>query len=191
MRKLKLQVQVSIDGFVGGPAGELDFMEWNWDQALKDYVTNLTAPVDLIVMGKNLAQGFIPYWAKVAADPNDVQVEFGKKMHETEKLVFSNTLKTIPADWPNTKLATAPLKQTIIDLKNKQGGDIIVYGGAQFVRSLLKEGLIDELNLFVNPTAIGNGMMIFSDLEKKAGFKLVEGKPFDCGIVLLKYAPVG
>ena len=67
MRKLKLQVQVSIDSFVGGPAGEMDFMEWNWDQALKDYVTNLTAPVDLIVMGKNLAQGFIPYWAKVAA----------------------------------------------------------------------------------------------------------------------------
>jgi len=189
MRKLKLQMQQSIDGFVGGPKGELDFMEWNWDDSLKDYVNQLHVPVDLIVMGKNLAQGFIPYWEKVASDPKDPQVEFGKKMHETQKLFFSRTLKESPAEWKNTSIARSPVEKEIPELKSRAGGDIIVYGGVQYVSSLLDAGLIDELYLFVNPSAIGRGLSIFSKLEQKMSFKLVEGKVFDCGIVLQIYQP--
>ncbi len=72
-------------------------------------------------------------------------------------------------------------------MKNETGKDIIVYGGATFVSSLIKAELIDELHLFINPTAIGNGMAIFKSLDKKQDFKLIESSGFDCGIVVNKY----
>ncbi len=79
MRKLKLQVQITIDGFIAGPNGEMDCMQWDWDDSLKRYVEALTAPVDCLVLGRKLAEGFIPYWASVAADPTNPDVAAGKK----------------------------------------------------------------------------------------------------------------
>ena len=63
MRKLKLQVQMSIDGYIAGPKGEMDWMVWDWDDELKQYVKAITDPVNCIVLGRKLAQGFIPHWA--------------------------------------------------------------------------------------------------------------------------------
>ena len=71
MRKLKLQVQMSVDGFVAGPNGELDWMVFDWDDELKNYVTEITEPVDTILLGRKMAGGFISHWASVAADPQD------------------------------------------------------------------------------------------------------------------------
>ena len=62
MRKLKLQMQVTVNGFVAGPNGEMDWTSFDWDQALKRYVGNITSDVDCIVLGRKLAEGFIPYW---------------------------------------------------------------------------------------------------------------------------------
>jgi dihydrofolate reductase len=185
MRKVKLQMQVSVNGFVAGPNGEMDWMIWNWDDALKKYVIDLTGPVDCIIMGRKLAQGFIPYWADVAAKPEDPQFLFGKKMHDTHKVVFTKTLdKSI---WENTVLAKGNLADEISDLKKQEGGDIIVYGGANYVSNLIEHGLIDELNLFINPAAVSNGMTIFNS---KTNLKLVKSTAFDCGIVVLKYQPL-
>ncbi|RYD87786.1 MAG: hypothetical protein EOP54_28250, partial [Sphingobacteriales bacterium] len=64
MAKLKLQVQVSIDGFIAGPDGEMDWMQWNWDDKLKEYVGKLTDPVQLILLGRKMSEGFIPHWKK-------------------------------------------------------------------------------------------------------------------------------
>lgn len=71
--------------------------------------------------------------------------------------------------------------------KNKRGGDIIVYGGASFVSALIKHGLIDEFHLFINPTAIGNGMTIFKGLAENQKLKLKIAKQFDCGIAMTCY----
>jgi dihydrofolate reductase len=185
MRKLKLQVQISVDGFIAGPNGEMDWMVWDWDDKLKNYVNELTEPVDCIIMGRNLASGFIPYWENVASNPADPQFAFGKKMTDTHKVVFTKTLDK--SGWNNTVLAKGNLENEINRLKNEAGKDIIVYGGATFVSSLLKAELIDELHLFINPVAIGNGMTIFKSLDKKQDFKLVESSGFDCGIVVNKY----
>ena len=73
---------------------------------------------------------------------------------------------------------------------NQDGGDIIVYGGASFVSSLVQLGLIDEYNLFINPAVIGSGMSIFDGLEDITKMKLLKAKSFDCGIVLLSYEPI-
>ena len=182
MRKLKLQMQLSADGFIAGPNGELDWMNMNWDDASKNYVLKLTEPVDCIVMGRKLAEGFIPYWASAAADPKNADV-FAHKMNDIAKIVFSKTLKT--ADWPNTKLA-ANVEDEITRLKNQAGGDIIVYGGANFAANLIKANLVDELNLFYNPVAIGEGMRLFTE---RTNLQLVSNTVFSCGIVAVQYKP--
>lgn len=185
-RKLKLQVQISVDGFVAGPNGEMDWMTWNWDDELKDYVFKLTSSVDTILLGRKMADGFISHWTNVLASPNNPEFEFAKKMVDYSKVVFTKTLdKSI---WTNTELAKGNLAEEITRLKIGGGKDIIVYGGATFVSSLIKEMLIDELHLFVNPAAIGNGLTIFKQLNQKQNFTLLKSQAFGCGITVLNFA---
>ncbi len=182
MRKLKLQVQLSLDGFVGGTKGELDWMTWNWDDSLKNKVDQLTDSIDTILLGRKMSDGFISYWAQVATDPGNEAYPFAQKMVHTPKYIFSKTLTETA--YPNTSVLGKNLKEDVLALKNKPGKDIIVYGGAEFNTSLIKENLIDDFYLFVNPTAIGKGLSIFSGLK---ALKLISTEHFECGIVLLHY----
>jgi dihydrofolate reductase len=154
MRKLKLQVQITVDGFIAGPIGEMDWMEWNWDDELKRYVADLTEPVDCIVLGRKLAEGFIPHWANVAANSDDPEQAAGKKYTDTQKVVFTKTLNmadTVVKGWKNTVLAKGDLVDEIVQIKEQKGKDNITYGGATFVSALIKHRLIDEFHLFINP----------------------------------------
>ena len=187
MRKLKLQVQVTVDGFIAGPNGEMDFMTWNWDDALKEHVAALTHTVDCIVLGRKLAEGFIPHWAGIAANPGSPEHAAGKRFSDTPKVVFTRTLDR--AVWGNTVLAKGDLVKEITALKHKAGRDIIAYGGATFASALIKSGLIDEFHLFVNPVAIGEGMPIFREVVGKQPLVLMRMTPFACGIVALHYEP--
>jgi dihydrofolate reductase len=184
MKKLKLQVQMSVDGFISGPNGEMDWMVWNWDDALKNYVIALTEPVDCILLGRKLAEGFIPHWSAASEIENEEQV-FALKMSETHKVVFTKTLES--ADWSNTVLAKGNLADEINALKNQDGSDIIVYGGGAFVSSLINAGLIDEYHLFINPVILGSGMSIFQSLSAKQNLVLKQAQGFDCGITVLCY----
>ena len=186
MRKVKLQMQLSIDGFVARPSGELDWMIWDWDDELKNYVGAITDSIDCILLGRKLAEGFIPYWESVAADPDNPEFEAGKIFQETPKIVFSKTLEK--TEWKNTQLTKDDVAEEITYLKKQQGKDIIVYGGASFVNALIRNDIIDEYYFFVNPVAIGKGLSIFTDLEQK--MKLVNAKSFECGIALLCYKPI-
>ena len=96
MRKVKLQMQLSLDGFVAGPNGEMDWMTWNWGDDIKKYVSDLTEPVDTILLGGHMPEGFIGYWKAVAADPADEQHAFGKKMYDTHKVVLQKQLNHLP-----------------------------------------------------------------------------------------------
>jgi dihydrofolate reductase len=183
MRKLKLQVQVTIDGFMGGPNGELDFLTWNWSDDIKAYVGEITDPVDTILLGRKLAEGFIPYWTNGLQQPEPL--EGAKKFVETPKVVFTKTLTSSP--WENTVLAKGDLSEEVIALKKRPGNDMIVYGGGTFVSALISKGLIDEYHFLINPVAIGKGMPLFHQLGDKQELKLVQAKSFDCGIVLLNY----
>ncbi|GAB3318924.1 dihydrofolate reductase family protein [Larkinella ripae] len=187
MRNVKLQVQMTVDGYIGGPNGEMDWLTYPWTKDIEQYVTALTESVDTIVLGRKLAEGFIPYWASVAANPDDPQHSAGRKFTETPKVVFTKTLDQ--SAWDNTVLAKGELADEIRALKNQDGKDIIAYGGATFVSALLQHSLIDELHLFVNPAAIGSGMTIFDTPSGKQNLTLVKATPFDCGIVVLHYRP--
>ncbi|GAB1420702.1 dihydrofolate reductase family protein [Anaerolineales bacterium] len=184
MRKLKLQVQMSIDAYVAGPDGAMDWMVWNWDDALSAYVDDLTDSCDTILLGKNMTEGFINHWSNVPAD--DPEYSFARKMMDYQKVVFSNTLEK--STWPNTTLQKGDYEAAIQSLKQADSSkDIIVYGGANFVASLIKAHLIDELHLFVNPAILGTGLSIFNRITPPRNLKLARSIPFDCGIVLLHY----
>jgi dihydrofolate reductase len=187
MRKLILQVQITLDGFIGGPNGEMDFMTFNWDDELNNYVKALMEPVDAIVLGRKLAEGFIPYWAGVAADEANPQQEAGKAFTNLPKVVFTKMLQQ-PA-WDNTVLAKGDVTEEINILKQQTGGSIIAYGGAAFVSSLIQHNLIDEYHLMVNPVAIGKGLSIFGELSGKLDLSLINTRTFSCGITVLHYRP--
>lgn len=183
MRKLKLQMQLSIDGFVATPKGELDWMIWNWDDQLNHYVTKLTSTVDTILLGRILAEGFIPYWQKALENPETASD--AKAMVEYPKVVFSQTL--VKSVWDNTQIAKGDLVEKITQLKNQKGKDFIAYGGAQFITSLIHENLVDEYHLFINPVVLGEGMTIFKGILSRLNLSLVQSRSFECGIVLLQY----
>jgi len=194
MRKLKLQVQMTVDGFVGGPNGGLDWMSFNWDDKIQKYVNELTDSVDTILLGRKMTDGFISYWTDVVANPADPQYSFAREMVDKPKVVFTKTLDK--SKWENTTIAKGDLAEEITKLKKSSSSsdsgqvkDIIVYGGASFVSSLVKNNLIDEYHLFINPAAIGKGLSIFSTLNDQLNLKLVKSIGFGCGIVLNYYEP--
>jgi len=180
---------MTVDGFVGGPKGEMDWLTVPWSADIEAYVEEIMEPLDTIVLGRKLAQGFIPHWAGVAANPDAPEQAAGKVFTDIHKIVFTKTLDR--SEWPNTVLAKGDLVDEITKLKEQDGKDIIAYGGATFVSGLIKDGLIDEYHLFINPTAIGNGMTIFKELDRKQDLTMVKATAFDCGIVVLHYEPKG
>jgi dihydrofolate reductase len=185
LRKLKLHVNMSIDGCIAGPNGEMDWMVGLQDDKLNKYENELMESIDTILLGRKMTDVFISYWSDVINKPDDPWYALAKKMIEIPKVVFTKTLNK--SKWINTDIATGDLTDEIIKLKSREGKDMVVYGGASFDSSLIKLGLIDEFLLFINPVAIGNGMTIFKDLNQIEKFNLVKSIAFDSGEVLLHY----
>lgn len=195
MRKLKLQIQLSVDGFIAGPQNEMDWMCWNWDNGLKEYTNALHQTVDTLIMGRSFAQGFIPHWQGIAQDPQNPEYAFAQKMVSLRKVLFSKGAgaelsgPSPDQDWAHTEWSKAPLVSGVQALKQETGGDIIAYGGSQFASSLIKDGLVDDYYLFVNPVALGNGLPVFQQLNQYLKLKLESARSFSCGIAVLHYQP--
>lgn len=183
MRKVKLQVQTTVDGYMGGPNGEMDWTTFPWSNDLSAYSSALHAPADCILLGRKLAEGFIPAWA---AGPEGEDQESIDYMNNTPKVVITNTLTD--SAWDNATVAGGDLTEIIDKLKSQPGGDIMTYGGSTLVTSLITAGLIDELHLFVNPNSIGTGLPVFPTGTYQR-LSLVTARPFDCGITVLHYEP--
>jgi len=184
MRKLKLQVQITVDGYMGGPNGEMDWLTGPWSDDLNAYVDALTKTVDCIVLGRRLAEGFIPAWESGPEGEEQKDIDW---MNDTPKVVISDSLAESP--WQNAEVAGGDLAATVNGLKARPGGDLVVYGGSTLVRNLIAEGLVDELYLFVNPVAIGAGLPVFPDLGAGQPLRLVESRAFECGITVLHLEP--
>jgi dihydrofolate reductase len=181
VRKLKLQMHLSIDGYAADKDNNPIYAQTN-DELRIHAIANLE-DVDCIIIGRKTAVDFIPYWASVPANHPDYGI--ARRITEIPKIVFTNTLAN--SKWENTKLAKGEISEKINQLKKQVGKNIMVYGGCGFVSSLIKEELIDEYHLLVCPVALGKGLPIFNDLKSPLELKLVNNKPFDCGIVLLHY----
>jgi dihydrofolate reductase len=185
LRKVKLQMQMTINGYVGGPNGENDWMTWNPDTEFIEFLDYLLDTSDTLLLGRKLADGFIEYWEN-AADKNPAP-PFAKKIAAIRKVVFTKTLDK--SNWDNTTLAKGNLADEIASLKKQIGKDILVIGGAGFVSSLIKDGLIDEYHLIINPTAMGKGMSIFNSLDRIQKFTPIQSKLYPGGKTVLSCKP--
>lgn len=172
MRKLKLQMNILLDN--------------KWDRGMSDFSIDNLKDVDCILHGRKTGEGFIPYWTEVANNPDDAEHQLGKRFAEIPNVIFSNTLTA--SNWNNTTILNGDIAEGIKGLKNKQGKDIIVYGGNSFVTSLIQHDLIEEYYLLIDPAAIGNGQQSFNPIRSDFELKLVNSKPFACGAVLLSYS---
>jgi dihydrofolate reductase len=184
MRKLKLQMQVTADGYVAGPEGQLDWMTFEMDPEILAFINHLTDTSDTILLGRKMAAGFVKYWEHAATQTDSPEYDFAQKMVGLPKVVFSQTVKHV--EGKNVHVENRDLDGAVSQLKSQAGKDIIVYGGATFVASLIEHGLIDEMNLFVNPVAIGSGMQVF---KGKTPLKLGASTAYPCGIVVNSYVP--
>jgi dihydrofolate reductase len=178
MRMLKIQVQASIDGYMAGANDDMSWMTWDWDTELMDYVNEINGSISTILLGRNLAEGFIDHWGKIYRDKENPEYESGKLFYETEKFVFSKSLTA--SRWENTRVVNSDAIQFIDHLKSTEGKDIIAYGGAQFINSLLASHAVDEFHLFINPAALGAGKRIFPITSR---FTITSARLFACGIV--------
>jgi dihydrofolate reductase len=197
MRKLILETQVSIDGFIAEPDGNTNWMIWNWGpdwkwaKDLQKHHTDLTLSADCILISRQMAEeGFIAHWKQASENADSPLFTFAHHVTKTPKVVFSNTLTksvAIPGGWDTAEVVSGNFIEQINQLKSKPGKNILVYGGATLVSSLIKERLIDEFHILVNPVALGNGLSIFKTIEDKQNMILLQSKSFSCGMVLLQY----
>jgi len=185
MRKLKLQMQVTLDGFNStGPNDEQQWVTWDLE-GIRQYVNDLLDTSDTILIGRKLAVDYIPYWQDTFTKPDDPMHDFAIRIVQAKKVVFTKTLgKSV---WDNTTLATGNLTDEVNKLKNQDGKDLIVYGGSSFVSSLIKEQLIDEFHFFVNPIAIGKGVSAFEKLDSWQPLKLKNSITLKSGLIILHY----
>lgn len=187
MRKLKLQMQMTIDGFVAGPNGELD---WMWvvpgrDEATYNKVIELADTCDIILLGSKMTPGFIEYWENVVDNlPDSEEQPLAQRMVNMRKIVFSRTQSDIKGR--NLEVESGDFIAAIKELKNQPGKNLMVYGGASFVSSLISENLIDEYYIFSTPVAIGKGLSIFKDQKI---LRLESSISYKNGKVVNKYLP--
>lgn len=187
MRKLKLQMQVSLDGFNStGPNDEQQWVTWDLD-SVRPHVLALLDSIDTILIGRKLAVDYIPYWQDAVKSSGHPMHDFAIRIVSAQKVVFTKTLEK--SIWENTELAQGGLVEEVNRLKARPGKDIIVYGGSSFAAALAKEGLIDEFNFFINPVALGSGESLFSGLTHWQKLELKHTEVLESGIILLRYEP--
>ena len=182
-------MQISLDGFVAGPNGELDWMVWDWDEVLINYTCQLTDSADTFLMGRATGEGMAVYWPTVPGNPQSKEEDkwMAERLNHFPKIVFSKTVTSI--NWTNVRVAN-DIVEAVHELKKEPGKDIVLYGGAGIVSSFIKENLIDEYHLYVNPVAIGRGKPIFTRVDGKMNLKLINTTVGRTGIIILHYEPV-
>lgn len=189
MRNIIVSMRVTLDGFIAGPHGEMDWMEAFFDEALATYESELQQTVDTTLLGRVTYQGFASYWPQVALDPASPPglIEYAQHLNAMRKLVFSKTLSRV--EWNNSTLVKEIVPEDITRMKHEPGRDMVIYGSASIVRTLTKLGLIDTYQLLVYPVILGSGKPLFQDLLHTVKLSLVSTRTYPSGVVVLSYQP--
>ena len=185
MRKLKLQMHLSLDSYVNMEQHGGKNFKWD-DEVIKFCVDNLEN-VHTILLGRNTAHDFILFWDEVATNGSHPDFALGKRISEIPKVVFSNTVTN--HDWKNTTIIHGNVSDEVIKLKKSEGKNILVYGGASFASSLIQNNLVDEFYFLLNPFCLGKGSTIFERNKDILTFTLMKSMPFPCGTIMLQYKP--
>ena len=185
MRNLIFFMHTSLDGFVAGLNGELDWAKL--DDDLFDFVATMTANADTALYGRVTYEMMQSYWPKAGEQLNATKhdIEHSNWYNKVSKVVLSKTIHETGLN--NTKVIGDQLSVNINKLKQQEGQNILIFGSPGASKSLLNEGLIDEFWLFVNPIILGQGMPLFKDITGTTKLKLAESKIFACGVIALHY----
>ncbi len=175
LRKVILQMYISLDGYVAGPKGEMDWIFSN--EEANDYAPMLLESSDLILIGRGMSKEFMDYW------PND-KSEFGAKINATPKLIFSKTVKE--SQWHDARMISDP-ETEIKKQKALPGKNMILYGGARLAGSFSKLDLIDEYHIMIAPVILGEGLHLFKDVTR-VDLELIKTRKAG-GVVINHYEP--
>ena len=168
MRKLILQLAVSLDGFIEGPNGEFDWCFTDQDYGMIDFFNR----IDAVFFGRK------SYEVAMSIPDN------AGWMPPVKQYIFSNTLKSV--DQP-AELVQGDIISKITSIKEQPGKDIWLFGGASLTKSLLEAKLIDELILAVHPILLGNGKPLFHNINDRIKLNLLNTKAYNTGLVMLSY----
>ena len=181
MRRVILQMGVTLDGYVAGPGGEGDWGLPAEHPDVRAWKVASLRQAGTHIMGRVTYEQMAAYWPAATGD-------YAPFMNDLPKVVFSKTLPT--AEWASSRVARGDLTEEMGALKSESGGDIFAHGGAAFVQALSRLGLIDEYRLVILPVALGKGLPLFKDLTEPLRVDLAEAKSFPDGTVIHVYQPI-
>jgi dihydrofolate reductase len=193
-RKIIAALQVSVDGFIEGPDGEMDWVMEEDEESWK-YMFEMLSHIDTFILGRKMYPGYEQYWLAVLKDPEGIlplsgrvasnnEITFARLADSRRHIVLSSTLDKVA--WKTTQIVRDV--EDIRKMKQQPGKDMYAVGGATLVSSLMNLGLIDELQLLVTPLILGSGMALFKDVRGRQTLKLAGAKPLKSGRVGLKYS---
>lgn len=185
MRKLIYSMSVSLDGFIAGPQGEID---WGApDEQLHRFHNEQVREISAHLLGRRLYETMV-YWETAEENPSasDYELEFARIWKALPKIVFSKTLEKVEG---NARLVRDGLADEVAKLKERPGKDLAV-GGAGLASSCIELGLIDEYRLFVSPVVLGGGTPYFPPLEERIDLELVETRTFGSRVLFVRYRRV-
>jgi dihydrofolate reductase len=185
MRKLIYSMGVSLDGFIAGRGGEID---WSApDEELHRFHNEQTRELGAQLCGRRLYEEMV-YWETADENPSaaEHELEFARTWKRLPKIVFSKTLQTVEG---NARLATDGVAEEVARLREQPGMDLAV-GGAGLAGTCMKLDLIDEYRLFVSPVVLGGGTPFFSALDERINLELVETRTFGARVVYVRYRRV-
>jgi dihydrofolate reductase len=183
MRKLIYSMQVSLDGFIAGRGGEIDWAAP--DEELHRFHNQQTSELGGELLGRRLYEVMV-YWETADRNPSisDFAREFALLWQRLPKVVFSSTLREVEGE--NARLATDDLASEVARLKAEPGADLAV-GGAGLAASCARLDLIDEYRVFVSPVVLGGGTPFFPELDHRLELELLETRTFGSRVVYLRY----
>jgi dihydrofolate reductase len=184
MRKIILSMPITLDGYIEGPHRELDWVIA--DDDLHDFYSDLLEQTDLIMYGRVTYELMVRYWPIARSDPSLPMSmhRYANTINPMKKVVFSTTLKN--AEW-NTQVIHTLIPKEISKLKVQPGGNIALGGGAAIAQAFIQHGLVDELQLLVQPVAIGEGKPLFNGIRDLLKLDFLWSRSFDSGTVALCY----
>jgi dihydrofolate reductase len=185
MRKIISFMHISLDGFVAGPNGEMDWIKV--DAEIFEHVGKRIGTGDTALYGRTTYEMMEGYWPTAADKPDASKhdIEHSKWYKEVHKIVLSKTMKD--NGQVNTTIIGDNLSERIKEIKQQQGNDILLFGSPTATQSLMREGLLDGYWLFVNPVILGKGVPLFEGISEKVNLKLLNTKQFTCGVTELNY----
>ena len=185
MGKLIYSMSVSLDGFIAGPDGEIDWSPP--DEELHRFHNERVRELGAHLCGRRLYET-MRYWETAEQDPSlpEHELEFARIWKDTPQIVFSKTLEKVEG---NATLVRDGVAEQVAELKEQPGKDLGV-GGAGLASTVMKLGLIDEYQLFVNPVVLGGGTPYFPALDERINLELVETRTFGSRVVYLRYRRV-